>query len=234
MSNKFIIYAIKWKHKPFVRLIWTTKNIIEKNSTKINRLGAMLDHFNVVNYGPKAENKELKLFLSKNYEVIEHTKVDDVDFIELESLDLKTLTVKDIKRELNYHSVMFAIDGYTVLNFNRYKVRLPKVDNNMNQSETKDLKESLATCTKQVTSLESNTFTYKPTLKDSIDVLVENLINDPEYLNSWHANIACAALDEGVAYENAQRIASRFLSNLTKCAADSLANHNKLNGQNIK
>lgn len=92
----------------------------------------------------------------------------------------------------------------------------------MKQSETKDLKESLTTCV------------YKPTLKDSIDVLVENLINDPEYLNSWHANIACAALDEGVAYENAQRIASHFLSNLTKGAADSLANHNKLNGQNIK
>ena len=92
----------------------------------------------------------------------------------------------------------------------------------MNQSETKDLKESLTTRV------------YKPTLKDSIDVLVENLINDPDYLNSWHANIACAALDEGVAYESAQRIASHFLSNLTKCAADSLANHNKLNGQNIK
>lgn len=71
-------------------------------------------------------------------------------------------------------------------------------------------------------------------LKDSVDVLVENLINDPEYLNSWHANIACAALDEGVAYESAQRIASRFLSNLTKGTANSLANHNKLNGQNIK
>lgn len=75
---------------------------------------------------------------------------------------------------------------------------------------------------------------YKPTLKDSIETLVESLINDPDYLNGWHSSIACAALDEGVEYENAQRIASRFLSNLTEGAVNSLANHNKLNGQNIK
>lgn len=234
MSNKFIIYAVRWKHKPFVRLVWSTKDLITTRAGKVSRLRSILNYFNVVNFTAKTENPQLQDFIKQHWSSLKDTTVDDVEFLELENLDLKTLTAKDAKRELNYHSVMFAIDGYTVLNFNRYKVRLPKVDNNMDQSETKDLKESLTTCAKQVTNLESNTFTYKPTLKDSMDVLVENLINDPEYLNSWHANIACAALDEGVAYDSAQRIASHFLSNLTKGAANSLANHNKLNGQNIK
>ena len=92
----------------------------------------------------------------------------------------------------------------------------------MKQSETKDLKESLTTCV------------HKPTLKDSIDVLVENLINDPDYLNSWHANIACAALDNGVPYDTAQKIASTFLSTLTTGKVNSLELHNKLNKQDIK
>lgn len=211
MSNKFIIYAIRWKHKPFVRLIWTTKNPIETDSTKVSRLSTILNHFRIVNYSPKAESKELKLFLAKNYKVIKNTKIKDVDFLELASLDLETITVEKINTELNHQSAMFLKDGFTVLNFNRYKVRLPKKKvSNVNQTPE-----------------------YKPLLKDSVNVLVENLINDPEYLNSWHANIACAALDEGVVYESAQRIASCFLSNLTGGAVNSLANHNNLTGQKI-
>lgn len=169
MSNKFIIYAIKWRHKPFVRLIWTTKNPIEKDGTKRSRLSTMLNHFRVVNYSTKAEGKELKLFLAKNYKAIKNTKIEDVDFLELASLDLEGITVEKINTELNYQSVMFFKEDFTVLNFNRYKVRLPKKKkvSNMNQ-----------TCK------------HKPTLKDSVNVPAENLINDPEYLNGWHAFIA--------------------------------------------
>lgn len=36
---------------------------------------------------------------------------------------------------------------------------------------------------------------------------------DPEYARGWHDNIACAAIDEGVKREAANRIAARFMYN---------------------
>ena len=35
---------------------------------------------------------------------------------------------------------------------------------------------------------------------------------DPEYAYSWHCNVACAAMDEGVDHETANKIATRFMS----------------------
>jgi len=70
-------------------------------------------------------------------------------------------------------------------------------------------------------------------LKSAVLTLVDNLGADEAFLNSWHANIACAAVDNGVDYNTAQKIASTFLSNLTLGAVDSLAIHNKLNTQEI-
>ena len=71
-------------------------------------------------------------------------------------------------------------------------------------------------------------------LKSAVLTLVDHLGADEEYLNSWHANIACAAVDNGADYNTAQKIASTFLSNLTLGAVDSLAIHNKLNNQDLK
>ena len=126
MSDRIIIYAIRWRYKPYVRLVWSTKDLITTRAGKVNRLRSILNYFNVVNFTAKTENPQLQEFINQNWTSLKDTTIDDVEFLELESLDLKTLTAKDIKRELNYHSVMFTIDGYTVLNFNRYKVRLPK------------------------------------------------------------------------------------------------------------
>jgi hypothetical protein len=39
---------------------------------------------------------------------------------------------------------------------------------------------------------------------------------DPEYAYSWHCNIACAAIDEGIEHSVANRIASNFMSNAFK------------------
>lgn len=74
----------------------------------------------------------------------------------------------------------------------------------------------------------------KPSIGDSVGVLIEELVADEDYLISWHANIACAAVDNDVPYDTAQKIASTFLSTLTTGKVNSLELHNKLHKQDIK
>lgn len=46
---------------------------------------------------------------------------------------------------------------------------------------------------------------------DALRVLSLAFVSDPSYAHGWHCNVACAAIDEGVEYAAANRIATRFM-----------------------
>lgn len=45
----------------------------------------------------------------------------------------------------------------------------------------------------------------------ALRVISEAMVGDPAYAHAWHCNVACAAMDEGVEWEKAQRIATRVM-----------------------
>lgn len=42
--------------------------------------------------------------------------------------------------------------------------------------------------------------------------LSEAMLEDPSYAWSWHCNLACCAMDEGLDHESANRAAERFMA----------------------
>ncbi len=45
----------------------------------------------------------------------------------------------------------------------------------------------------------------------AVDALRRHFIRDPDFAHTWHANIACAAMDEGLDPKRANQAASRFM-----------------------
>lgn len=52
----------------------------------------------------------------------------------------------------------------------------------------------------------------QPALVGAIATLENAIRGDDQYANCWHANFACAALDEGIDVATAQRIADRCVA----------------------
>lgn len=48
-------------------------------------------------------------------------------------------------------------------------------------------------------------------IQQAIDTLSMEMKNDPEYAWSWHCNIACSSLDEGLDIAASNRAAARFM-----------------------
>ena len=50
-----------------------------------------------------------------------------------------------------------------------------------------------------------------PTVAVALDDLNDAFVSDPSYVNSWHDNIACCGLDEGLEHGVANRVATRIM-----------------------
>ena len=46
----------------------------------------------------------------------------------------------------------------------------------------------------------------------AMQALSEAMLEDPDYAWSWHCNLACCAMDEGLDHEAANRAAERFMA----------------------
>lgn len=49
------------------------------------------------------------------------------------------------------------------------------------------------------------------TVPEAVQCLADAMRRDPEFAWSWHCALSCAAMDEGLGHEAADRAASRFM-----------------------
>lgn len=59
-------------------------------------------------------------------------------------------------------------------------------------------------------------------VQQAMNRLKKEMKDDNSYAHGWHCNIAMAAQDEGVDFETAQRIASRFMTTFEKITSNDM------------
>ena len=126
VENGLVIYAIRWKEPPVVRLSWTFKDFPAKSSDQRAAISALKANLATTMRLTRAENKELKSFLIDNPGFLDELTFKDAEFIKLDHIPESLLDTATIVNVMKMYEQRFINEGNTVINFGRFKIRLPK------------------------------------------------------------------------------------------------------------